>query len=111
MEMKNFPVVTKNAANILDNFPLPNGCGTTLFYSFFCSVVATAMLPVCSNPSIKHVDEASCYFFSFFMSSNVKIRVFSVCIRGGVGGGVNLLCQGNVSVIFRTCPAGILRNI
>lgn len=34
MEMKNVPAVMKDAANVLNNFPLANGCGATLFYCF-----------------------------------------------------------------------------
>lgn len=53
----------------------------SIYLSCF-SVVATAMLPVRSIPLIKRVDEASCYFFSFFCHQ-MSDSVFSVRIRGG----------------------------
>lgn len=80
MEMENVPAVMKDAANVLDNFPLPNGCSATLFYSFSSSVVATAMPPIRSSPSIKHVDEASCDFFSFFCHQMSKCRKCFLCV-------------------------------
>lgn len=84
MEMKNVPAVMKDAANVLDNFPLPNGCGATLFYSFSSSVVPTTMPPIRSSPSIKHVDEASCNFFSFFCPQMSKSECFLCVFEAGV---------------------------
>lgn len=48
MEMKNVPAVMKDAANVLDNFALPNGCGNTLFdilVLFLCCCHGNAASP------------------------------------------------------------------
>lgn len=98
----------KDAANVLDNFPLPNGCGATLFYSFCCSVVAAAMPPIHSSPSIKHFDEASCYFFLSF-SPVIECWNQSVFCVYSKREAHLLRRLEKFSVIFRMCPAGISR--
>ena len=99
METKTVPAAMKDAANVRDNFPLLNGCGTTLFYSFCCSVVATAMPPACSSSSVKSVDETSCNsLFFFFVIKCRNQTVFCVYSRqesyGGAGrGGGGVICS------------------